>query len=49
MDDKEFETKFSRLKFLLEKGILTNDQFEKKKEELVDLFVMGSEMLNLYD
>src|SRR5687768_14608048 len=41
MDEKEFDEKYERLNILFSKGILSESLFEKKKEELVDLFISG--------
>jgi hypothetical protein len=39
MEDADVEEKFEKLKLLLAKGILTQEQYEKKKEDLVDMFL----------
>jgi hypothetical protein len=48
IDDKELDEKLGRLKILLDKGILTSEQFDKKKEELIDLFVLGQDLVATY-
>jgi hypothetical protein len=41
--DSDIEEKFEKLKLLLAKGIITQEQYEKKKEDLVDLFLKSQQ------
>ena len=38
-DQDEMKAKFTRLKFLLDNGIITREEYEKKKKELMEKYL----------